>query len=561
MTPGAEVTWLESHAQSTINRGSVRTDELRPRTASTNGHARISAPAEPPRPKLSIVRVLALIGVLAGAGAAVVFAVRAPAPNAAALHRAAPWYAPYVDVTLTPTYAFQSPAANPVSGVFLSFIVAEPSRPCTPSWGGYYTLDQAATSLNLDERISQVRAQGGSAMLSYGGQANTELAAGCASLGDLTAAYLAPVERYKPTAIDLDIEGAALGNPAVTQRRALAIAAVQRAQAQRGRRLGVWLTLPVDPSGLGAAGEAEVRAMLAAHVVLNGVNVMAMDFGQPVRDMIVPVTRSLDAAHDQLQALYRSSRLRLGSDAAWRHLGVTVMIGQNDVAGERFTTADAHTLSRFVAERHLARVSIWSLNRDSQCGSVFAQTGVLSNTCSGVSQSPLQFTKIFSRLAGTRTAAMQNANAVPAVQAAPADVPASSPYPIWQPTASYVTGYKVVWHRDVYEAKWFSQGQAPDTPAPSGGQTPWLLLGPVPAGATAPKPILLVSAKHPQWSAAAIYHQGDLVSFDGLPYEAKWYTHGDPPSGTLPADPNSPWQPMYTVPGEPGSTTTGGATQ
>ena len=48
---------------------------------------------------------------------------------------AAPVYAPYVDVTQTPTYPFQLPSANPVSSVYLAFIVSDSSEPCTPSWG------------------------------------------------------------------------------------------------------------------------------------------------------------------------------------------------------------------------------------------------------------------------------------------------------------------------------------------------------------------------------------------------------------------------------------------
>ncbi len=554
---------LESRSQATIKRGNVLTEAGRPTGANGNAGWAGAPPEEPPRPQLSIARVLALIGALAAIAAAIVLGVRASSPSAAQLHRGAPWFAPYVDVTLTPTYAFQAPAANPVSGVFLSFIVAQPSSPCTPSWGGYYSLDQAAASLNLDERISQVRAQGGSPMISYGGRANTELAVSCQSVPSLTNAYLAPVQRYHASAIDLDVEGAALSDAAARNRRALAIAAVQRDQAQRHARLGVWLTLPVATNGLTAEGKAQVSAMLAAHVELSGVNVMAMDFGAAERNMIGPVRQAVSAAHGQLVPLYRGSGRQLSSDAAWRHLGVTVMIGQNDVAGESFTVANARTLSAFADSRHLARVSIWSLNRDSQCGSVFTQTGVLSNTCSGVGQSPLQFTRIFSHLAGTKTAATQPsaATVVPQVQLAPADVPASSPYPIWQPTASYITGYTVVWHRNVYQAKWFSQGTAPDTPAPSGGETPWLLIGPVSPGTKAPKPLLLISDRHSPWSADTIYHRGDVVTFAGLPYQAKWYTHGDAPSGTLPADPNSPWQPMYTVPGEPGNTTTGGASQ
>jgi len=48
-----------------------------------------------------------------------------------------------------------------------------------------------------------------------------------------------------------------------------------------------------------------------------------------------------------------------------------------------------------------------------------------------------------------------------------------------------------------------------------------------------------------------VYHQGDVVSFDGLPFRARWYTQGDQPVTTLPADPQQPWTPLYQWSGEP----------
>ena len=242
--------------------------------------------------------------------------------------------------------------------------------------------------------------------------------------------------------------------------------------------------------------------------------------------MIAPVQRALNATHAQLESV----GLAHGSQAAWSRLGVTVMIGVNDVPGEVFTLADARKLTAFAASRHVARVSTWSINRDAPCGSVFAQTGVLSNTCSGVVQRPLQFTRIFSRLGGTgRANATAAAAAVPAVSAAPVDDPAHSPYPIWRPQASYDAGFKVVWHRVIYQAKWFSQGTSPDTPAASGGQSPWLMIGPVLAGAAAAKTVPLDATHLPAWSPTAVYHSGARVRYHGLPFVAKWYTKGDPP--------------------------------
>ena len=375
----------------------------------------------------------------------------------------------------------------------------------------------------------------------------------CDSVPALTAAYLAPIERYQLSAIDLDIEGAAVSDAAANQRRALAIAAAERTRAAQGRPLTVWLSLPVAASGLTSAGESVLRSMLAAHATLAGVNVLAMDFGPREKDMIGPVERAVEAASAQVAAAYSAAHVALHPSSPWRHLGATVMIGQNDIAGEVFTLSDAHKLVRFAGTHHLARVSMWSLNRDFNCGSVFAQTGVLSNTCSGVAQMPLQFTRILGSLPGTSLASPTAgaASQVPEVPLVKPDDPASSPYPIWQPTATYVTGYTIVWHRNIYQAKWSSTGFAPDTPASSATQTPWLLIGPVLAGAHAPRPRLLEQGRHPAWASAAVYREGDIVQFDGLPFKAKWYTRGDRPNTTLPAIPSSPWQPLYALPGEP----------
>lgn len=510
---------------------------------------------DPRQPRLSIARLLVLFAALGAVAAGTFYVITHRARRAAASAVAGTVFAPYVDVTLTPTYPFQDPAANPVRRVYLGFIVAKPSSACTPSWGGYYTLSDAEQALSLDERIAQVRSQGGTPVLSFGGQANTELAVSCRSVPALTRAYLRPIRRYQVAAIDLDIEGASVTNATANRRRASALAAAQRLLSARGTPLSIWLTLPVTPDGLTAAGLDAVRSLLAAHVRLTGVNVLAMDFGGPVRDMITPVERAVSVTHGQLESV----GLAHGSQAAWSRLGVTVMIGMNDVPGEVFTLTDAGKLKAFAAARHLARVSMWSINRDSQCGTLFAQTGVLSNSCSGVKQTPLEYTRIFSGLAGTETATASatEAGPVPAVQAAPVDDPNTSPYPIWRPQAMYDTGFKVVWHRKIYQAKWFSQGTAPDAPVDSAAQTSWLLIGPVLAGATPARPLLRDTSPEPQWSPTMVYQYGARVLYHGLPFSAKWYTQGNPPETALPADPNSPWQPLYSISGEPAGAVTG----
>jgi chitinase len=499
--------------------------------------------------------VLVLLLVLAGAGCGVWRLVTHD--NGAGAIKVAPVYAPYVDVTQTPTYPFQSPSANPVSSVYLAFIVSAKSQPCTPTWGTYYTLAAAEQSLNLDARTAEVRAQGGAVDVSFGGQANSELAVGCTSPARLVSAYLAPIQRYHATTVDFDIEGATLADSAADARRATAVATIQRQMAAKHTPLRVWVTLPVSNAGLTAQGMAAVRAMLSAHVKLAGVNAMAMDFAPgegATDDMIGTVESALTATRDQVRSLWRTSGTSLSAAQAWGHVGATVMLGDNDVAGQRFTTADARELSTFVKSHGIPRVSAWSLNRDSQCGGAFARTGVVSNTCSGVIQTPLEFTHIFSGLRGTKTA---NATATsPTSPAAPAtaDNPKTSPYPIWNTTAPYVTGYKVVWQGQIYQASWYTQGTAPGSAGGDAPDGPWQALGPVPPDSHAPAIVVLATGAYPNWSASKVYRTGDRVRAGGLPYEARYYSRGEQPVRALPADPSAAWTPLYKYAGEPTTT-------
>jgi len=522
----------------------------------------VAVPLGPPKPELSRARVALLVLVLAGLVFGGFELVSRGTPAADAKSSAEPVYAPYVDVTQTPTYPFQIPSANPVSSVYLAFVVSDRAHPCTPSWGGYYSLSEAEQALDLDARTAQLRKEGGSVMISFGGRDNTELAVGCTDAAKLADAYRAPLERYHSSTIDLDLEGAALDDVGANTRRAAAIAAIQKQFSAHRTPLRVWLTLPVSRGGLSAAGIAAVRSMLAAHVELAGVNAMAMDFGSDEHApgaMLRAVEASLNATQAQVQSLWRAGGLPSSQSAAWGHVGATVMLGVNDSPVEQFTTADAQGLAGFVSRHGIPRVSAWSLNRDAACGGAFAQTGIVSNTCSGVLQKPLQFTQIFGSLKGTRTANADASSGTPVERTAngPADDPAQSPYPIWRSTAAYGTGYKVVWQHEIYQASWWTQGTPPDGGSGTQGGDPWQPIGPVPPGSRAPKLELLVHGTFPAWSPDSVYQQGDRVTYAGLPYQARWYTKGDQPVAALPADPGAPWQPLFKAPGEPTGVSTG----
>jgi cellulose synthase/poly-beta-1,6-N-acetylglucosamine synthase-like glycosyltransferase/chitodextrinase len=525
-----------------------------PPVGATPAPPAVSLPGGSPRRRLSVLRVLTALVVLASVG----YGGYASAETrlfAAPVAVNQTWFAPYVDVTLTPTYQFQNSSDNPARQSVLGFVVAASKSDCTPSWGGAYPLAAANQQLAVGARIAELQQEGAQAIVSFGGQANTSLDAACSNPTQLASAYQSVISAYHLTTIDLDIEGPALDNFAAQQRRAQAIAALEKANP----KLSVWLTLPVEPSGLQDNALSVVRSMLRDHASIAGVNVMAMDFAAAPgagSTMARSAEAALNAAHGQLAALYPEYGLHLGSQQIWQRLGATVMIGQNDMRGQNFTVSDARTLTGFASANHLGRISMWSINRDSQCGSSFSQTGMLSDTCSGTPQSGLQFAQTFGKLEGSTVPSPGTGKIQPAV----ADTnPADAPYPLWSASASYPLGYKVVEDGEIYQAKWFNSGDDPSAQVQASWQTPWELLGPVLPADHAPRIPTLPAGTDPAWSVNTQYKAGDKVLYQGLPYQAKWINQGVSPA-TQSTDPTgSAWKALYGIPGEPSGAPAPGA--
>jgi chitinase len=508
----------------------------------------VAAASSEPRRRLSLLRVLVALMVVVGVGYGGYAAAQTRLAGTVITRQT--WFAPYVDATLTPTYQFQNPGDDAARQTVLGFVVAEPGAGCTPSWGADYTLAQASSSLALASRIAQVEQDGAEPIVSFGGEANTSLDVACSSVSQLTAAYQSVINWYGLKAIDLDIEGAALDNFGAEQRRAQAIDNLE--QAAHGK-LQVWLTLPVEPAGLDDNAISVIESMLADRVSITGINVMTMDFSKSPAagaSMLPEVESALNSVHTQLTSMYPRYGIKLRSEQIWQRMGATVMIGQNDIQGQVFTTANAQGLVNFANGNHLGRVSMWSLNRDTQCGTPFAVTGVLSNTCSGTAEASMGFASIFGQLQGTSTATVADGDVQPV---AANTNPADAPYPQWSGTENYPLGYRVVADGEIYQAKWYNTGDDPQAQVQYGYQTPWELLGPVLPGDHAPHIVLPPAGTYPNWAIGVLYQANAKVLFDGLPYEAKWSNQGIAPEPDEGNQSSSPWDPLYKIPGEPTS--------
>ncbi|HEV7567448.1 MAG TPA: chitinase [Microbacteriaceae bacterium] len=469
--------------------------------------------------------------------------------SAGATVTAKPWFASYVDVTATPRFAFEQMGATKTPDAVLSFVVSSKSDACTPSWGAAYTVDEARSSLDLDRRIARLQQQGGSVAISFGGLLNDELAVACTNETKLEAAYSTVVDRYQVGTIDLDLEGAGLTDASAGERRAKAIASLQEQRRQEGKALAVWVTVPVAPDGMSTDATNAIAALLAAKVDIVGVNVMTMDYGtsrSAEQTMLDASEGSVTAAQRQLGVLYTRAGINLGGPSLWAKIGATPMIGQNDVKDEIFTVADAKAFNAWAVSKGVGRMSMWSANRDVTCGSNYVDTNVVSDACSGVKQGEVTFASQLSTGFDGRISLGEKAvtTSEPSAAAEAPDDPATSPYAIWAPDASYLKGTKVVWHHNVYVAKWWTKGDVPDNPVLKAWETPWDFVGPVLPGETPiPQPTLPPGA-YPEWSGTAIYDKAARVLFDGVPFEAKWWTQGESPEAASSAPDSSPWTPL-----------------
>jgi hypothetical protein len=223
-------------------------------------------------------------------------------------------------------------------------------------------------------------------IISFGGASGTELAQGCTTVSSLQAAYQSVLNKYsanstKPVRLDFDIEGGATTDQASITRRNQALKGLKSANPG----LVISYTLPVLPTGLVASGVNILNSVKADGLSLDVVNVMAMDYGSANDNggqMGLSAQQAASNTHNQVVAAGLSASI-----------GVTPMIGVNDVNTEIFQLSDAQSLLNFAnANSYITRIAMWSVARDN--GSCAGQ-GFASPVCSGITQSNWAFANIF----------------------------------------------------------------------------------------------------------------------------------------------------------------------
>jgi hypothetical protein len=296
-------------------------------------------------------------------------------------------FSPYIDMTLWPAPNYTELADAGVTDATLAFVVSGTGG--QPAWGGVYSL----TDPYITAQVAQMQSLGIDPTVSFGGASGIDLAYTAPDAATLADHYTSVVDNFGIRQFDFDVEGGMQGNIPVLTRQAQAIALLQSQQAAAGTPVEVSYTLPVLPTGLTPEGLQVLQIANDNGVTISRVNLMTMDYGEIAHpngnsDMGDLAIMAATSTHGQLMTMYP----QLTSEQAWSMIGVTPMIGINDVQSEVFTLSDAHQILDFADQNNLGEIGMWSVARDST-----GTLGVVGPHGSGIQQNPYDYSKIFAQ--------------------------------------------------------------------------------------------------------------------------------------------------------------------
>ena len=206
--------------------------------------------------------------------------------------------------------------------------------------------------------VQQFVASGGRLILSFGGASGAYLESRCSD-NDMFNLIKNVIDTHKIYALDFDIEGGQLGNTTLNDVRNRVIKRLQQAYPS----LYVSFTLPVDPSGMPGSAVTLLRSANNAGVKVSLVNIMTMDYGAQASDgknMGDLAISAANATFNQIKGVFGGRT----DPQLWAMIGITPMIGVNDVTSEVFRQADAQKVVDFARQKKLGLLSFWDLQRD-----------------------------------------------------------------------------------------------------------------------------------------------------------------------------------------------------
>nr|WP_255954079.1 lectin [Streptomyces sp. ODS25] len=266
-------------------------------------------------------------------------------------------------------------SATGVKWFTLAFVLS--NGYCNPQWDG----GRALTGGVDQQTINTVRGAGGDVVASFGGWSGNKLESSCSSASELAAAYQKVINAYGLKAIDIDIEADAYSDGATQQRTVDALKTIKA----NNPGIKVFVTFGTGQSG---PDTSLINRGAQSGLTVDGWTIMPFDFGGAGQNMGQLTKQAADGLKNALKNAYGYS-----DDEAYRHSGISSMNGVTDNS-ETVTVSDFQTILGYAQQHHLARLTFWSVNRDRPC------TGGGADTCSGVSQSNWDFTRVFAQYGG-----------------------------------------------------------------------------------------------------------------------------------------------------------------
>lgn len=290
-------------------------------------------------------------------------------------------FSPYIDMAMPAAANLAAiSAASGIENFTLAFVLSS-DRGIGWQGTGAITDDTLANGTTILSQVQAIQAAGGHVTISFGGAAGQEAALTATSAASLQAEYQSVIDRYHVNSLDFDIEGAAVQDQHSITLRDQALAGLQAVNPG----LAISYTLPVLPTGLTADGLNVLASAKHDGVRIDVVNIMAMDYGPSVDN-------GGQMGRDAIQAAI-ATEAQISSLGLSAKIGITPMIGVNDVASEVFTLADAQALLDYAqTDSNVVRLSMWSVARDNgnTAGAHYA-----SPDSSGIAQQPYDFSAIF----------------------------------------------------------------------------------------------------------------------------------------------------------------------
>ncbi|MFJ5974710.1 glycosyl hydrolase family 28 protein [Streptomyces sp. NPDC093060] len=271
-------------------------------------------------------------------------------------------------------------SATGVKWFTLAFILSDGS--CNPKWDGSRPL----TGGTDQSTINAIRNAGGDVMVSVGGWSGAKLGEKCSSASALAGAYQKVVNAYRLKALDIDIENTEWSNATVRQRVVDALKTVKAANPG----LKTVITFGTTTGGPDSTGVDMIKRAADSGLANDVWCIMPFDFGGGTTDMGTLTTRAMEGLKGRVKAAYGYS-----DATAYAHIGLSSMNGKTDDSGERVRLADFKTMLAYAQQHHIGRLTYWSVNRDRPCGS-----GTDGDSCSGVTQQPYDYLKVFAQYTG-----------------------------------------------------------------------------------------------------------------------------------------------------------------